>query len=325
MTNLEQHPLLQMSSRRRFLGHMLGATLAAALIPGCMPAWTDTTRPRRLIVDSQVHLWNSPWPSPNPQLPEPFTYGKLLPLMDEAGVDRAIVVPPFGPNDYALEAASRYPSRFAVMGVLPFTDPRFAVTGVLPAADPQWRDSLPEWKSQPGMLGIRTVFLGTRAVRLTDGSAAWFWPAAEKARIPVMFLAVKMGELAPIAERHPELVLIIDHMGLSGEALRNDPKESLIDTTVSLARFPNVSVKLSGMGAYSSEPYPWRDMTTYLHRVFDAYGPRRCYWGTDITNSFAKASYAQRVAHVEELPFLSEDDKDWIMGRAIVERLSWKA
>ena len=139
-----------------------------------------------------------------------------------------------------------------------------------------------------------------------------------------MFLAFEMGALINIVERHPSLVVIIDHMGLSIDAVKDGLKDALIDTTVSLAKFPNVSVKLSGIGAYSSEPYPWRDMTTHLHRVFDAYGPRRCYWGTDITNSFAKASYAQRIAHMEELTFLSEDDKDWILGRAILQRLSWK-
>src|SRR6266568_2239510 len=58
--------------------------------------------------------------------------------------------------------------------------------------------------------------------------------------------------------------------------------------------------------------------------VFDAFGPRRCFWGTDMTNSFTKASYRQRVTHfTEELDFLSEEDKDWIMGRAILTRLGW--
>ena len=33
------------------------------------------------------------------------------------------------------------------------------------------------------------------------------------------------------------------------------------------------------------EPYPFRDMIEHLRRVFDAYGPRRCYWGTDLTQS----------------------------------------
>ena len=41
-----------------------------------------------------------------------------------------------------------------------------------------------------------------------------------------MFLAVRPDELARIAERHPELVLIIDHMGLSGEALSNSPRKA---------------------------------------------------------------------------------------------------
>jgi len=55
-----------------------------------------------------------------------------------------------------------------------------------------------------------------------------------------------------------------------------------------------------------------------------AFGPRRCYWGTDVTNSFVKATYRQRVTHfTEELNFLSEEDKDWIMGSAILARLGW--
>jgi hypothetical protein len=74
----------------------------------------------------------------------------------------------------------------------------------------------------------------------------------------------------------------------------------------------------------SIEAYPFRDVTVQLHRVFDAYGSQRCYWGTDVTNSFAKATYRQRVTHfTEELNFLSESDKDWVMGRAILARLNW--
>jgi hypothetical protein len=43
-----------------------------------------------------------------------------------------------------------------------------------------------------------------------------------------------------------------------------------------------------------------------------------------MTNGFTKATYKQRITHfTEELPFLSEQDKDWIMGRAIVARLGW--
>jgi hypothetical protein len=49
-----------------------------------------------------------------PQMPESFTIEKLMPLMDEAGVDSAVIVPPSWPgdrNDYGIEAASRRRNR----------------------------------------------------------------------------------------------------------------------------------------------------------------------------------------------------------------------
>src|SRR6185437_2328256 len=112
-----------------------------------------------MIVDAQVHLWKAntpdrPWlPNRVAQLPEPFTIERLVPLMDEAGVDRVVVVPPSWPgdrNDYALEAARRYPDRFPVMGRIPLKNPASATL-------------LPKWKEQPGMLGVRLTFLGPAA------------------------------------------------------------------------------------------------------------------------------------------------------------------
>jgi hypothetical protein len=37
-----------------------------------------------------------------------------------------------------------------------------------------------------------------------------------------------------------------------------------------------------------------------------------------------KTTCKQRITHfTDELPFLSEEDKDWVMGKAILERLKW--
>ena len=86
-----------------------------------------------------------------------------------------------------------------------------------------------------------------------------------------------------------------------------------------------MSVKLSAAPNNSSGS-PIRSATSLrsICPLFDAYGPQRCYWGTDLTNGFAKATYKQRITHfTEELPFLSEQDKDLIMGRAILTRLGW--
>jgi hypothetical protein len=153
-------------------------------------------------------------------------------------------------------------------------------------------------------------------------------PAAEKAGLAVMFLSVgEVPKFARIAERHPQLTLIIDHMGLNSSSRPNRVTENIpaaIDQAIELAKYPNVSIKLSGAVGNSLEPYPFRDTTVYLQRLFDAFGPQRCHWATDITNSLVKASYPQRVTHfTEELSFLSESDKDWVMGRAILTRLKW--
>jgi predicted TIM-barrel fold metal-dependent hydrolase len=235
--------------------------------------------------------------------------------MDEAGVDRVVIVPP-GLNDnnsYALEAARRYPQRFAVMGRIPLQDPKSAAL-------------LPRWKDQPGMLGVRVTFNTPPTLAwLSDGTADWFWPAAEKARLPVMFLAFgHVAKFGPIAERHPGLPLIIDHMGVNNAIAKQGKTAEAIADAVALARYPNVSIKMSNLVNSSLDPYPFSDLNDHLRRVFDAYGPRRCYWGTDMTAGFARASWRQRIAHfTEELKFMSEADKDWVMGRSILARLNW--
>jgi len=237
-------------------------------------------------------------------------------LMDEAGVERVVIVPPAlnDVNSYALEAVRRYPSRFAVMGRIPLEDPKSAAL-------------LAGWKNQPGMLGVRVSFNTPETLAwLSDGTADWFWPAAEKNRLPVMFLAFgNVHRFGPIAQRHPDLPLIIDHMGVNTAIAKEGKMAEKIGDAVALARYPNVSIKMSNLVNASLEPYPFRDLNDHLKRLFDAYGPQRCYWGTDLTNtSFTRVTWRQRITHfTEELSFLSESDKDWVMGRAIRERLKW--
>jgi predicted TIM-barrel fold metal-dependent hydrolase len=303
-----------MLSRRQFVASTIAATTALA-------SKEATAQGKRTIVDAQVHLWKAEsddwkWvPGMKPQMPEPFTIEKLVPLMDGAGVDRVVVVPPSWPgdrNDYGLEAARRYPGRFHVMGRIPLKNPASAAL-------------LPKWREQPGMLGVRLTFLGPAAAWVKDGTADWFWPEAEKVGLPVMFLAPgQTAAFAAIAERHPRLTLVADHMGLSIDLVKEGKAAEAIAATASLAKYPNVSVKLSAAANYSQESYPFRDMTPHIQKLFEAYGPQRSHWGTDMTNGFDRATYKQRITHfTEELAFLTESDKDWVMGRAILQRLNW--
>jgi len=274
-----------------------------------------------MIVDAQIHVWapetpQRPWlRAGDAHLPRPFGYEDLRVEMARAGVDRAVLIPPAWEGDrvdFVLEAAAQYPDRFAAMGRIAVQDPRSAAL-------------LPDWKRQPGMLGIRLSFQKEHNRHwMRDGTADWFWPAAEQCGIPVMVFAPDWpAELRAIAINHPRLKLIVDHMGLRRE--QDADAAAAIERTMGLADCPNVFVKVTSVPLYSSEPYPYRNLHDPLRRLIGAFGPRRAFWGTDLTRIWSRCSYRQCVTlFTQELDFLSADDLEWVMGRGLMECLEWR-
>jgi L-fuconolactonase len=271
-----------------------------------------------LIVDSQVHVWPPDRPDrrlgPGVGERKPYGCDELVRDMNRAGVDRAILVPPSfdaDRNDYALEAVRTYPDHFAIMGRVALKRPG--------------KDVLAGWREQPGMLGARLTFhRDADRPWLTDGTADWFWPQAERHGIPVMVHAPeRLAEIGAIAARHPGLSIIVDHMGFA-RATMDGEVPAAVERMNALARHPNVFVKVSALPCFSTEPYPFGNLHEPLRRVIEAFGPRRAFWGSDITRVPASCSYRQVVTHfTEELDFLSAADLEWIMGRGLVECLRW--
>ena len=124
-----------------------------------------------------------------------------------------------------------------------------------------------------------------------------------------------------IAARYPNLRLIIDHLGLVRPKLDHAAFAHL-SGLLALAKRPNIAVKASAVTDYSSEPYPFPILHGYLRQVFDAFGPKRIFWGSDISR--VRHPYRQMITlFTEELAWLGEDDKAWIMGRGLCEWLNW--
>jgi hypothetical protein len=167
---------------------------------------------------------------------------------------------------------------------------RFAILGAFPLNQPDKRALVDTWRNQPGMLGLRYGFL-QEPMRgwLADGTLDWLWAAAE---------------------RHPGLRLTIDHLGGRGG-------------TTSLKDSAAMEHKATGAPGYCSGPYPFTSMHPYLRQIYDAFGPERMFWGTDITKM--PCSWRQCVTmFTEELPWLSERDKDLVMGDAVYAWWGWK-
>lgn len=269
------------------------------------------------IVDAQIHLWSSGLPSNNAHWQvTSFKTDEALSMMDEAGVDAAIIHPPSwdpGSNELAFRAVQDHPDRFAILGALPL-------------ADPVSRERLATWRDQPGMLGLRYLFIDpARRRQLADGSLDWLWSGAEVAGVPIALLAThSLSEIGAIAERFPGLRLTIDHLGgLGGNTeLKDHAAMTHMPELLKLARHPNIAVKATGTPGYSAEAYPYPTMQGYLRQVFDAFGPERMFWGTDISKM--PCSWRQCITHfTEELDWLAGDDLAQMMGKAACSWWGW--
>ena len=143
-------------------------------------------------------------------------------------------------------------------------------------------------------------------------------------RFDVAARAARKGLLGGRGGSERLALLIVDHLGLFNVNTAGLGMSQAIDRTVSLSRYPNVHVKLSSMPYYSVEAYPFKDMYPHVRRLIEAYGPRRCFWGTDLSKLLPRGhSYRTCIDHAMGLDFLSHEDREWIMGRGIAECLGW--
>lgn len=265
------------------------------------------------ITDSQIHLHRPGQETRAAKVGQRFLQAhEALKEMDEAGVNRAVIVAGASEsNEVALAAAAAHPDRFAVMGAVNLSKP-------------ESRELIKTWTSHPGMRGIRLSFPPWREVSwLSDGTADWIWPAAGALGIPIMLWPPdQLDHLARVAQTWPQTKLIVDHLGLYVD-VTDDRVAAKIRPLIELAKYPNVSVKLSALPCHSTQAYPYHNLHQPIRDVIEAFGARRAYWGTDLTR--LRGTYREAVTmFTEELGFLSDDDLEWVMGRGISSILGWE-
>ncbi|MFN8533566.1 MAG: amidohydrolase family protein [Dehalococcoidia bacterium] len=276
-----------------------------------------------MITDAQVHLWEAsrpdrPWdPDAKPHLPDPVPAERMVAWMDEAGIDRAVISPLYLPGngpEYACEVAARYPDRFRVMG---WYQP----------ADPSHLANLERWLDQPGMCSLRLSLnepVGSRL--LAEGTLEPFWSTVERLKLPVAVFRVDgIAEvMEPILDRYPTLRLIVDHLNMP---VTPDVREARMSSLVRLARFPEVTVKVSALPRFSTEPPPFVDLQPMIQQVYQAFGARRMLWGSDQTQLVARGvcSYRQNldVVLTEAARWMPAEDVAWVTGKTAASVFNW--
>ncbi len=261
------------------------------------------------IIDPHVHVWKSdpafPWApeTTNPPTVD-ATVEMLLALMAANGVDRTVLVQPIQyrwDNRYVADCLHRFPTKF--MGVCR-VDPE----------DPGAPDHLSHWVQEAGFCGVRlSPAVGPAGDWFTGPLMHPLFDRAEALGVPLLVLTRpgRLGDLAALLERHPDLDVCVDHMADASPA---DPAQ--VQAVVGLARYPRVTVKISHTWSISSEDFPWRDTWALVKEVYRAFGARRIMFATDWPVSLARTDYAHtiRVAR-DEMDFWAPGDLEWVMGK----------
>jgi len=275
-------------SRRHFLQNTGATAVALAAVHDSSSA-TQPDEP--VIVDCHAHIYGED-EKKYPTIDKPYrppagkgTIAHLKQEMKAAGVRyvTAIQTSTFYRFDNRFTADSARHNQDFMVGVV-----------TLDPDDPGSPQQLRRYAKAFNVHGMRCI--PAKSGKLNDPGVERLWSTAEELGIVINALVgrAKRGEIEAIVGRHPKLRVVIDHcLNLrAGETL----KPTFADM-VALAELPNVHAKLTFIPTGSAEAFPCRDMHAACHAVIEAFGGRRCVWGSDFPCELwcPKVSYTQHL------------------------------
>ena len=271
-------------------------------------------------IDVQVHAYGKNTPS-RPwagflQGPDEVTGDDMVAAMDAVGVDGALLISPFSlyqyDASYVLDVYAQHPNHFGVIRPINAQSETVA-------------DDFAAWAATKGVVGAR-IMLTAQEYQADDAGLNQILAAGAKAGIPVNVMASgKLPLLLELARRNPNAQIVIDHLGIVQPFLPPVPENPFadLDNVLALASCDNVSIKISGAGTLSDEPFPYADIWEPLGKVFQAFGFDRCMWGTDWTRAVELLNYEQGVEAFRVTDQLSDSERSTLMGGSLMKIYKW--
>jgi L-fuconolactonase len=251
-----------------------------------------------LIVDTHCHAL--------PHWFEPVEV--LLHQMHANCVEKALLVQVRGQfdNRYIMECVRRFPGRFSPI-VIVDTD------------RPDAPQALERW-AREGATGVR---LGP-TMRSPGSDPLAIWRKAAELGLPVSSLGAHQGftspEFAQVVREFPTLPIIVEHLG--GIGPNDEPPYPKFRQLLTLAQYPNVYMKIHGLGEICPRPMPFPEpmrfpnVPPFMRMAYDAFGSSRLMWGSDFPPVAGREGYRNALQWtMEHVAFCSEDDKAWIFGK----------
>jgi L-fuconolactonase len=262
------------------------------------------------IIDCHAHIYGSDIER-YPTIPEPYspppgkgTVSHLLEEMKASGVTHVTAI--------QTSTFYRWDNRFTVDSAELHGDAMAAVCTLDPD-NPESPELLERYVRTRGVRGMRSI--AAQSGKLDDPGVRKLWATAERLGIVINVLVNrdKRGEVEALSGAYPALRIVIDHcLNLTvGPEL-----DATLKDMVALAALPNAHAKLTFLPTGTKAEYPCRDLHAACLTVIEAFGPKRCVWGSDFPCELwcPKVTYAQHLRIFQEELGLDAAAKAAILG-----------
>ncbi len=229
-------------------------------------------------IDAHHHVWQLArgdygWLTPKlAPIYRDFSLEDLSPLLKHGRIDATILVqaaPTVAETAFLLDIAARSPFVAGVVGWTDFEAPDQAAGVAALAADPL-------------LVGLRPMVQDIADddwLLRADLAPAFAAMARHRLVLDALALPRHLPRVRRLGERHPDLVVVLDHVGKPHIATGGlDPWRADL---ASLAERPNTYCKLSGLVTEARPDWRPEQLRPYVAHVLACFGPERVMWGSD--------------------------------------------
>lgn len=272
------------------------------------------------VVDAHLHVWNPdavhyPWMTPDvAPVAREFRLGDVTEELDAERVDKVVLVQ---------SADNKADSELMLFQAL--CSPRVAgVVTWVPLLHPEDAAAqLDAWRREP------VVGVGHRVHEEPDPD--WLLRPAVDDGLALLaerhltfdltaHTPTLLAHVATLAERHPKLTFVVDHLGAPPlAALRAGERDGWTRWSAILgavAQMPNVVAKLSGLATAAGPGWTSEHLQPAVDRALELFGSDRLMLGSDWPYALLSGDSYSQVWHglrrtVDQLP---ERDRDLVLG-----------
>ena len=195
------------------------------------------------------------------------------------------------------------------------------------ASEPPTTEELTRLQAD-GFVGVSFYIFGQERVDalLSISDEVWNWLVSNRWLVSVNSKDDDWNAWQEVLTRHPELRLVVSHLGLPPrQAVAPDATSArkAMASVLALSRYPQSRVKLSGFYALTDpgHDYPHRAAWPYVEALLDAYGVERLLWASDYSPCLDWLTFPQTYDLFSKMPFLNDADRERIEGASLLALL----